>query len=234
MSIFSFIGKVFQKDQGASLIIREDRPGEAEWLAQRYGSSSAGAMIKGREVSIWRPPAMLTRDGATMQGVSKELIANYLVATTGALADSQLGAVSVTWTAQEGRFATTTLSIHSWGTEVSMLHPIAPINQELMASLELYRTGIIDKVRELHKGRQRFGQANQSIQVALEQIHDLRDNSPVPQFSDPEFMFIVASMSEGLTMSALIPANSDMGISSETVFSNDGGDPYRYTPTSNF
>jgi hypothetical protein len=162
--------------------------------------------VKGRQVAIWRPPVMLDTAGRTMPGVSKDLIAKYLVATTSALASQDLGPVTVEWQGQEGRFATTTLTIRAWGQSVNLLHPISLISQDLANALEHYRAGMAHKIRELHKGHQRLDEANAGIRRAIRQIEKLRDDDTV-HFSDAEFLFLQVNLSESLTMSALVPCS---------------------------
>jgi hypothetical protein len=162
--------------------------------------------VKGRQVALWRPPVMLDTVGRTMPGVSKDLIAKYLVATTSALARQDLGPVTVEWQGQEGRFATTTLTIHAWGQSVDVLHPISVISQDLANALEHYRAGMAHKVRELHKGHQDMSDANASIRRAMRQVEKLRDDNIV-HFSDAEYLFVQANLSQSLTMSALVPVS---------------------------
>jgi hypothetical protein len=162
--------------------------------------------IKGRQVALWRPPVMLDQAGRTMPGISKELIAHYLVATTSALARQDLGPVSVEWGEQQGRFATTELTIHAWGQAITVMHPIATISQDLANALEHYRAGMAHKVRELHKGHQRLDEANAAIRRSMRQVEKLRDDDLV-HFSDAEYLFLQANLSKALTLSALIPVS---------------------------
>jgi hypothetical protein len=113
---------------------------------------------------------MLDQAGRTMPGVSKELVAQYLVATTSALAKADLGPVSVEWKEQQGRFATATLTIHAWGQAVDVLHPVATISQGLANALEHYQAGLTLKVRRLHKGHQAYEEANAHIQQAMRRL----------------------------------------------------------------
>ena len=172
--------------------------------------------VKGRQVALWRPPVMLDTSGQTMAGVSKDLVAHYLVATTSALAKADLGPVTVEWKGQEGRFATTTLTIHAWGQAVDLLHPVATISQKLANALEHYRSGMATKVRELHKGHQNFDEANAAIRRAVRQVEKLRDDE-TPHFNDAEFLFIQANLSKASVMSALIPVSEQ---APEDVFKN--------------
>jgi hypothetical protein len=162
--------------------------------------------VKGRQVALWRPPVMLDQAGRTMPGVSKELIAQYLVATTSALARQDLGPVTVEWGEQQGRFATTELTIHAWGQAITIMHPIATISQDMANALEHYRAGMAHKVRELHKGHQDMSDANASIRRAMRQVEKLRDDNIV-HFSDAEYLFVQANLSQSLTMSALVPVS---------------------------
>jgi hypothetical protein len=182
------------------LITRPVRVYDLEPLPEYRGDGA----VRGREMALWRPPVMLDTKGRTMPGVSKDLIAQYLVATTSALARSNLGPITVEWKSQEGRFATTTLTIHAWGQAIDILHPVAIISQELANALEHYRAGMANKVRELHRGHQTFDEANGQIRRALREVEKLRDDRS-PHFNDAEFLFIQASLSQALVLSALVP-----------------------------
>ena len=164
---------------------------------------SAGA-VKGREVAIWRPPVLLDPQGHTMPGVSKQLIARYLVSTTSALADADLGPVTVEWKEQEGRFVKTQFTIQAWGQQVQVVHPVAPVSQRLANALELYVAGMALKVRELHKGHQRFDRANEMLVRASRGLERLRDDE-VPHFADSEYLFLQTEVLRAQVMSALIP-----------------------------
>mgnify|MGYP000464241363 CR=1 FL=1 len=168
------------------------------------GRHEGAAAVKGTEVAIWRPPVMLDHAGRTLPGVSKDLVARYLVATTAALADADLGPVTVEWRHQEGRFCETAFLIHAWGQEVEIVHPIAPVSQKLADTWEIYKTGVALKVRELHKGHQRFGEANRLIGVAVRNLEGLRDDQ-VPHFSDSEYLFLQAAFQRAKVLSALVP-----------------------------
>jgi hypothetical protein len=181
-------------------------------LADGDKMTSAGA-VNGREVAIFRPPVMLSPDGKTMPGVSKDLVARYLVATTAALADADLGAVTVEWRAQEGRFCETAFHIPTWGQTIEVIHPIAPVSQPLANAWEVYKAGIALKARELHKGHQQFGNANALITRAMRDVDKLRDDD-VPHYSDSEYLFLQTSFQKALVMSALLP---DSGAQSEQV-----------------
>jgi hypothetical protein len=160
--------------------------------------------VKGREVCIWRPPVLLDPQGRTMPGVSKDLVARYLVSTVSALADADLGPVAIEWTAQEGRFVKTRFTIQAWGQEVQIVHPVAPVSQKLANTLELYVAGMALKVRELHKGHQRFDRANEMLARAGRGLERLRDDD-TPHFADAEFLFLRTEIFWAQVMSALIP-----------------------------
>lgn len=165
---------------------------------------SSAAAVKGREVAIFRPPVMLSQDGKSLPGVSRDLVARYLVSSVSALVQSDLGAVEVEWVAQHGRFCETAFHIQTWGQSIELVHPIAPVSQELANSWEIYKAGIALKARELHKGHQRFGEANAMIQKAGRNLESLRDDQ-VPHFTDGEYLFLQAAFQKGLVMSALLP-----------------------------
>jgi hypothetical protein len=167
-------------------------------------AQQGAAAVKGNQVAIWRPPVLLDPKGRTRPGVTKELVARYLVSTTAALAEADLGPVTVEWRAQEGRFVETAFTIHAWGQEVEVVHPIAPVSQDLADAWELYKAGVALKVRELHKGHQRFDQANATIRRATRNLERLRDDD-VPHFSDAEYLFLQAAFQRGIVLSALVP-----------------------------
>ena len=167
-------------------------------------ADNAGAAVRGREVAIFRPPVMLDPQGRTLPGVSKDLVARYLVSTTAALADADLGPVTVEWKAQEGRFMEATFTVQAWGQSVDIVHPIAPVSQRLANAWEMYKSGIALKVRELHKGHQRFGQANDLIRRASRQLEKLRDDD-LPHFNDAEYLFLQTGFQQAVVMSALVP-----------------------------
>jgi hypothetical protein len=162
------------------------------------------AAVKGREVAIWRPPVMLDPQGRTMPGVSKDLVAHYLVNTVKVLADADLGPVTVEWMAQEGRFVKTQFTIQAWGQQVQVVHPVAPVSQELADALKLYVTGIALKIRELHRGHQKFGRANDMLARASRGLTRLRD-ADRPHFGDAEFLFLQTEIFRAQVVSALIP-----------------------------
>ena len=147
---------------------------------------------------------MLDAAGRTLPGVSKDLIAHYLVHTTSALARNNLGPVTVEWKSQQDRFAVVTLTIQAWGSELDLIHPIAVISQEVQNALEHYYAGMTLKVRELHKGHQSYDQANVMIGRAMREVEKLRDGAR-PHFNDAEYLYIVGNLSKALTLSALIP-----------------------------
>ena len=132
------------------------------------------------------------------------MIADYLVRTVEALADADLGPVTVEWLQQEGRFIKTQFTIQAWGQQVQVMHPIAPVSQELANALELYVAGMALKVRELHKGHQRFHQANEMLVRAGRGLERLRDDD-VPHFADAEYLFLQTEVLRAQVMSALIP-----------------------------
>jgi hypothetical protein len=167
-------------------------------------AGGAGAAVRGREVAIFRPPVMLDPQGRTLPGVSKDLVARHLVSTTAALADADLGPVTVEWKAQEGRFMEATFTIQAWGQSVDIVHPIAPVSQKLANAWEMYKSGVALKVRELHKGHQRFGQANDLIRRASRQLEKLRDDD-LPHFNDAEYLFLQTGFQHAIVMSALVP-----------------------------
>jgi hypothetical protein len=164
------------------------------------------AAVKGREVAIFRPPVLLDPQGRTLPGISKDLIAQYLVQMTAALAETDLGPVTVEWVQQQGRFVNTRFMILAWGQMVEIVHPVAPVSQRLANAWEIYKGGIALKVRELHKGHQHFDEANGMIGQACRRLEQLRDDD-VPHFSDAEYLFLQAEFQRARVMSALVPVS---------------------------
>lgn len=186
---------LFKRDRTQAQLMKSPRPVKLEgW----------DAAIKGKQVALWRPPHMIAPSGQTAPGVSKELIADYLVASTSAAIGSSMGPVTVKWDEQEGRFATVIVHVHAWNQQVKMLVPVGIVSQKLAAVVEQYREGLGTKVQELHKGRQMFGPANEQLARAMRALEHLRDDKD-PQFSDQEYMFVAAAIGKALNLSAFIP-----------------------------
>jgi len=61
-------------------------------------------------------------------------------------------------------------------------------------------------VRELHKGHQKFSEANRMLDLAVRRLEQLRD-SEWPQFSDAEYLFLQAAFQRARVLSALIPVS---------------------------
>ena len=177
-------------------------------------SAEAAAAVKGREVAIFRPPVLLDAAGRTLPGINKDLVARYLVNTTAALAEADLGPVTVEWLEQQGRFVNTRFTIQAWGQTVEIVHPVAPVSQKLANAWEIYKGGIALKVRELHKGHQRFAQANEMIMHAVRRLEQLRDDD-TPHFSDAEYLFLQAEFQRAQVLSALVPVGD--AVSEEVV-----------------
>jgi hypothetical protein len=176
-------------------------------VSNRHGPGHGA--INGREVALWRPPVMLDAHGRTMPGVSLDLVANYLVASTSLMADTELGPVSIEWREQVSRFASVEMIVHAWGQSLEMLQPISVISQEMADVMDTYMGGVAQKVQQLHKGHQSYHEANQTLRIAMRKLERLRDDRR-PHFNDAEFLFLLAGFGRALTMSALIPV-SDIG-----------------------
>lgn len=168
--------------------------------------NDGAAAVKGTEVAIWRPPVMLDPMGRTLPGVSKNLVARYLVSTTAALADADLGPVLVEWKTQTGRFMEATFTVQAWGQSVDIVHPIAAVSQDLANTWEIYKAGMALKVREIHKGHQHYGKANDMIRRASRKLEQLRDDN-LPHFNDAEYLFLQAGFLQAQVMSALLPVS---------------------------
>lgn len=168
------------------------------------GVAGVSAAVRGNDVAIFRPQVLLDPQGRTLSGVSKDLVARYLVNTTAALAEADLGPVTVEWKEQEGRFAMTAFTIHAWGQEVEITHPIAPVSQKLANTWDIHKACVALKVRELHKGHQRFDEANGLIRRVIRNLERLRDDR-VPHFSDAEYLFLQSAFHHAIVLSALVP-----------------------------
>lgn len=164
----------------------------------------AGAAIVTQRVAIFRPPIILDEGGQPPIGMTKQLIAQYLVATTSAMADQDLGPVTVHWGTNVGRFVTTGFTVHAWGYKIDLVHPIGIVSQKLAEAWELYKDGIALKIQQMHRGHQTYDQANGKIRRAIQMLELLRDAQP-PHMNPAEFLFLHACMNSALVLSALVP-----------------------------
>lgn len=179
-----------------SVVLYDNVPGSEQM--------SVDGAVKGREVAIFRPPVMLDQQGKSMPGVSNSLIARYLQASISALIQSDMGETTIEWGEMQGRFCETIFHVHTWGQDISLVHPIAPVSQELANNWDMYKAGVALKARELHKGHQRFGEANTMIQRAARNLDTLRDDE-MPHMTDAEYLFLQSAFHKALVMSALLP-----------------------------
>jgi len=175
-------------------------------LEDRAQPGDGDVMVNGkrREVALFRPPVVLGQDGGTLPGVDRQLVATYLVATTGMLAEVDLGPVRVDWRGRVGRFATASINMESWGQSLTVLMPVHVISHELETIMEMYRNALCLKARQIHRGHQDYRQANQVLRRAAKQLEKLRD-ADAPHFTDAEYLFVAANIAQGQVMNALVP-----------------------------
>ena len=159
---------------------------------------------KKREVALFRPPVVLGENGETLPGVNRQLVAAYLVGTTGMLAEVDLGPVRVDWRARVGRFATATMHMETWGQSLTVMMPVHVISRELETVMQMYQEAVTLKAREIHRGHQDYSKANQVLRRAARQLEKLRD-APRPHFTDAEYLFVAGNLAQAQVMNALVP-----------------------------
>lgn len=175
-------------------------------LEGRSGEQWADVMVnaKCREVALFRPPVVLGGDGQSLPGVDRQLVADFLVATTGMLAEVDLGPVRVDWQTRVGRFATASVNMESWGQSLTVLMPVHVISAELETIMQMYQNAVCLKAQQIHRGHQDYRQVNQVLRRAAKQLGKLRD-APAPHFTDAEYLFVAANISKAQVMNALVP-----------------------------
>lgn len=176
------------------------------------GTYKADVMVNGRnrEVVLFRPPVILGEDGRTLPGVDRGLVARWLVATTGMLAQMDLGVVRVEWQERVGRFASATILMETWGQSLTVLMPVHVISGELEKIMDMYRSALCLKARQIHRGHQNYEEANRILRRAAERLMKLRD-AQYPHFTDPELLYVSSRISEAQVMNALVPLPSGDG-----------------------
>jgi len=159
---------------------------------------------KRREVAMYRPPVVLGQDGESLPGVDRQLVATYLVATTGMLADVDLGPVRVDWKGRVGRFATASLNMETWGQSVTVMMPVHVVSTQIEGIMAQYQEAVSEKARQIHKGHQDYSRPNAILRRAAKQLERLRDE-PAPHLTDPEYLFVAANLAQAQVMNALVP-----------------------------
>jgi len=157
-----------------------------------------------REVAMFRPPIVLGPTGETLPGIDKQLVANYMVATTGMLAEVDLGPVQVNWQSRVGRFATASINMESWGQSLTVLMPVHVISHSLEQIMRMYQNAICLKAKQIHRGHQDYREANQVLHRASRQLEKLRD-ADAPHFTDAEYLFVATAIAGAQVMNALVP-----------------------------
>jgi hypothetical protein len=156
-----------------------------------------------REVELFRPPVVLGPGGESLPGVDRQLVADYLVSTTGMLAEVDLGPVRVHWKARVGRFATATMSMETWGQSLTVMMPVHVISTELETIMAMYQEAVCLKAKEIHRGHQDYSKPNQVLRRAAKQLEKLRD-AKHPHFTDAEYLFVAANLGAAQVMNALV------------------------------
>ncbi len=184
----------------------------------------ADLMVNGnkRQVAMFRPPVVLGPDGESLPGVDRQLVANYLVSTTGMLAEVDLGPVRVDWGQRVGRFATASMNMETWGQSVTVMMPVHVVSSEIETIMQMYQEAVTLKAQEIHRGHQDYSKPNQVLRRAAKQLEKLRD-SRHPHFTDAEYLFLAGNLGQAQVMNALVPLPVGDG---ETVI----GQTSRVTP----
>lgn len=192
----SFLSKLFKQ---------EDRVVVYNLDGQK-NSIEADMVVNGRrrEVALYRPPVVLGPEGESRPGVNRLLVAEFLVATTGMLAEVDLGPVRVDWQDRVGRFATASISMESWGQSLTVLMPVQVISHDLEQIMQMYQNAICLKARQIHRGHQDYSEVNQVLRRAAKQLEKLRD-APAPHFMDAEYLFVGGCIARAQVMNALVP-----------------------------
>lgn len=186
---------------------KKDRRAITIYNREGHDDGIAGDVLvngKRREVAMFRPPVVLGPDGESLPGVDRQLVATYLVATTGMLAEVDLGPVRVDWKDRVGRFATATLNLETWGQSLTVMMPVHVISQQLEGIMAMYQEAVSEKARQIHKGHQDYSRPNQMLRRAAQRLEKLRDE-PQPHFTDAEYLFVAGSLAHAQVMNALVP-----------------------------
>lgn len=197
----SFLAKLFK---GKEVVVHD--------LEGRRVPGDPDVVVNGhkREVALFRPPVVLGADGESLPGVDRQLVANYLVATTGMLAEIDLGPVRVDWKHRVGRFATASVNMEAWGQSLTVLMPVHVISTQLEGILKMYREATCLKAREIHRGHQDYTRPNQILRRAAKQLERLRD-ARAPHFTDAEYLFMAGNIAQAQVMNALVPLPDGQG-----------------------
>lgn len=213
----SIMGKLLGRKTGTAIVVHN--------LEGRETGINGDLVVNGRkrEVAMFRPPVVLGPDGESLPGVDRQLVATYLVATTGMLAEVDLGPVRVDWQGRVGRFATATLNMETWGQSVTVMMPVHVISADLETIMQMYQEATCAKAQEIHKGHQDYTKPNAILRRAAKQLQKLRDASS-PHFTDAEYLFLAGNIGKAQVMNALVPLPVGEG---EQVI----GQTARVTPT---
>lgn len=195
----SFLSKLAGNKKNGHAITIYNREGRDDGV-------SGDVLVNGRhrQIVMYRPPVVLGEDGETLPGVDRQVVANYLVATTGMLSNVDLGPVRVDWKGRSGRFAAAELHMETWGQSLTVVLPVHVISQELNGVMEMYQRAVCLKAREIHRGHQDYSEPNNLLQKAFGKLERLRD-ADAPHFTDGEFLFLAGQLGSAMVMNALVP-----------------------------
>jgi len=157
-----------------------------------------------REVALFRPPVVLGAEGESLPGVDRQLVANYLVATTGMLAEVDLGPVRVDWQHRVGRFATASVNMEAWGQSLTVLMPVHIVSTQLEGILKMCQEATCLKAQQIHRGHQDYSKPNRILRRAARKLEELRD-AHAPHFTDAEYLFVAGNIAQAQVMNALVP-----------------------------
>lgn len=191
--------KLFRRGNDSTAVTVYDREGHDDGIPGDLFVNG-----KRRQIVMYRPPVVLGEDGETLPGVDRQVVANYLVATTGMLSNVDLGPVRVDWKGRSGRFAAAELHMETWGQSLTVVMPVHVISQELNSVMEMYQRAVCLKAREIHRGHQDYGEPNSLLQKAYGKLERLRD-ATAPHFTDGEFLFLAGQLGSAMVMNALVP-----------------------------
>ena len=169
-----------------------------------YGGADVVVNGHKREVAMFRPPVVLGPNGESLPGVDRQLVATYLVSTTGMLAETDLGPVRVDWRDRVGRFVTATMTMETWGQSLTVMMPVHVVSAEIERIMTMYQSALCLKAREIHRGHQDYTQPNRILRRAAKKLERLRD-APHPHFTDAEYLFVAGNIAQAQVLNTLVP-----------------------------
>ena len=142
--------------------------------------------------------------------MDRQLVATYLVSTTGMLAEVDLGPVRVDWKSRVGRFASATMHMDTWGQALTVMMPVHVVSKDLETIMQMYQEAVCLKAQEIHRGHQDYSKPNQVLRRAAKQLEKLRDGRH-PHVTDAEYLFVAGQLAQAQVMNALVPLPNGSG-----------------------